>query len=76
MALYDLLQEAAFEPDDIACMTKAYEAALVLLRLQLGKNPVNEAIARKIIEVFRSGKRDPAHICARAIQELGIPLPE
>ena len=76
MAIYELFQEAAFEPDDTACMIKAYEAALVLLRLQLRKSPVKEAIARKIIEVFRSDSRDPAHICARAIQELGIPLPE
>jgi hypothetical protein len=30
----------------------------------------------KIIAVARSGGRDPAHICAQAIKELGIPIPD
>ena len=71
-----LLGEAVFPPEDIARMTKAYDAALQLLRLTDRHDPVTEIVAKKIIEVTRAGERDPPKICARAIKELGIPLPD
>jgi hypothetical protein len=74
MAIYRLLQEAAFSPDDVSRMTAAYEAALRLLRLTDRTDPVTEIVAKKIIEVTRNGERDPPRICARALKELGIPL--
>jgi len=74
MAIYRLLQEAAFAPEDINRMTAAYEAALRLLRLTDRTDPVTEIVAKKIIEVTRSGEHDPPRICARALKELGIPL--
>lgn len=55
-------------------MTAAYEAALRALRLKDRSDPITELIARKIIEIVRSGEHDPPRICARAIKELGIPL--
>jgi hypothetical protein len=76
MAIYRLLQEATFSPDDINRLTAAYEAALRLLRLTDRTDPVTEIVAKKIIEVTRNGERDPSHICARALKELGIPLSE
>ena len=76
MAIHELLEEAVFPPEDIAAMTTAYDAALQLLRLTGRADPVTEIVAKKIIEIARSGERDPAKICARAIKELGIPLPE
>jgi hypothetical protein len=76
MSLQRLLGEAEFSPEDIARMTKAYDAALQLLRLTEQHDPVTEIIARKIIEVTRAGERDPPKICARAIKELGIPMPD
>lgn len=30
-------------------------------------------IARKIIEIGQTGLKDPAKICIRAIEELGLP---
>jgi hypothetical protein len=74
MAIYRLLQEAAFAPEDINRMTAAYEAALRLLRLTDRTDPVTEIVAKKIIEVTRTGEHDPPRICARALKELGIPL--
>jgi len=68
--------EAAFEPDDVARLTSAYEAALNLLGLTDRTDPVTEIVAKKIIEIARTGERDPPKICARALKELGIPLPE
>jgi hypothetical protein len=76
MSLQRLLEEAEFSPEDIARMTKAYDAALQLLRLTEQHDPVTGIIAKKIIEVTRAGERDPPKICARAIKELGIPMPD
>jgi hypothetical protein len=74
--LHRLLGEGAFPPEDIARITKAYDAALQLLRLTDQDDPVTEIVANKIIEIARAGERDPPKICARAIKELGIPLPD
>jgi hypothetical protein len=74
MAIYRLLQGTAFSPEDVSRMTAAYEAALRLLQLTDRTDPVTEIVAKKIIEVARNGERDPPHICARALKELGIPL--
>jgi hypothetical protein len=76
MPLYRFLREGAFDQRDIERMGAAYEAALKLLRLIDRDDPVCEIVAKKIIEIERSGVTDPAHICARTLKELGIPLPE
>ena len=76
MPLQRLLSNEPFDPDDIARLTSAYEAALQLLRLTDRNEPVAEIIAAKIIVIYRTGVHDPAHICARAIKELGIPIPD
>jgi len=55
-------------------MTRAYEAALALLRPKDQTDAVKEVVARKIIEVARTGEHDPSRICARALQELGLPI--
>jgi hypothetical protein len=47
MAIYRLLREAAFSPDDISRMTAAYEAALRLLRLTDRTDPVTEDRCQK-----------------------------
>jgi hypothetical protein len=76
MVISKMLEEAVFPPEDVAGMTTAYDAALQLLQLTDRADPVTEIVAKKIIEIARSGERDPPKICARAIKELGIPLPE
>ena len=75
MAIRRLAQEASFSPEDIARMVSAYEAALQLLRLTDRNDPVTVMVAKKIIEVTRSGESDPPRICVRALKELGIDLP-
>jgi hypothetical protein len=76
VAIYRLLQEASFSPEDIRRLATAYESALELLRLRDRNDPIAELIAAKIIQVFRSGELEPPHICARALRELGVPLPD
>jgi hypothetical protein len=65
MAIYRLVRETAFDQADIDRMAAAYEAALATLRLMDRDDPITELIAKKIIEVARTGEHDPPCICAR-----------
>ena len=76
MAIKRLLQEATFDQRDIERMSAAYEGAVSLLRLKGPQDAVAQLVAAKIIQVSRTGETDPAKICARAIKELGVPIPE
>lgn len=46
MAIYRLLQEASFAPEDIRRMGEAYEAAVSLLHLKNRRTPFAIAISR------------------------------
>jgi hypothetical protein len=76
MAIQRQLAEAAFGPADVRVMTSAYEAALKLLKLNDKQDPITELIASKIIEIYRQGENDPPQLCARALKELGVPIPD
>jgi hypothetical protein len=82
-SLYRLLRDenetpigGSFSPEDIAVLGTAYEAILVVLRLDDRDDPITEIVAVKLIELFRSGESDPAKLCDRTIKELGIPMRE
>jgi hypothetical protein len=81
MALYQLLRKeidtpegGSFTPEEVVVLGTAYEAILVVLRLNDRLDPITEIIATKVIQLFQSGERDPTQICNRAIKELGIPI--
>jgi hypothetical protein len=72
MAIYRIFQTIAFEPEEIAVMSAAYEDALRVLQLADRQDPITELVARKIIQVARSDVRDPTQIREQALKELGI----
>ena len=72
MAIQRLLQNSAFEPEQIAYMATAYEGALHELELANRTDPITEIIAKKIIEIAQTGERDPLQMRGRAIAELGV----
>jgi hypothetical protein len=81
MALYQLLRKeidtpegGSFTPEEVAMLGMAYEAILVVLRLNDRFDPITEIVAKKVIELFRSGERDPTKLCNCTIKELGIPI--
>ena len=55
-------------------MTEAYEATLKALHLKTGTEPINELIAKKIVNIAQTNERDPKRISARTINELGQDL--
>jgi hypothetical protein len=76
MPITRLATEAGLGPDDIACASSAYEAALKLLNLTDRTDPLTEVVAKKVIEVAQAGEDDAMRICARVLDELGISPPE
>lgn len=73
MPIYKLLAaDGTFEPGDAERMTTAYETALALIRLKDRDDPLTELIAKKIIETYRSGVRDPDRLCAATLKDLGV----
>jgi hypothetical protein len=76
VAIYRLLQEGSFDPEAVERLAAAYEAALEMLHLPNRSDPVTDLVAAKIIQVYRLGEHDPAKLCARALRELGFPIPD
>jgi hypothetical protein len=70
MAIYRLLKNCAFGPEEIKVLTTAYEDTLRTLRLADRADPAAEIIAKKIIEFARRGERDPLRLRERAIESL------
>lgn len=70
MAIYRMLQGAAFDDRAVEALTSAYECALRELRLVDRTDPVTEIVAAKIIELARIGERDPQRLCDLAVQAI------
>jgi hypothetical protein len=64
-------KERVFEPEAVTCMARAYEGALVALRLTNRQDPFTEIVAKKIVEIADTGERDPERLRDRALEELG-----
>jgi hypothetical protein len=73
VAIYRLLQNSAFGPEDIERLATAYEDALRALKLVDRDDPITEIVAKRIIEAAQTGLRDPGSLCATAIKDLSIP---
>ncbi len=71
MAIYRLLANGSFGPEEIGSMTAAYERALVDLGMIDRDDPLTELIAKAIVNVAATGERDPKVIVERALNALG-----
>jgi hypothetical protein len=75
MAIYKLIANGSFGPDEIKAMTEAYEGALIDVSISNRDDPITELIAKSIVNVTATGERDPKSIKERAITALGIRKP-
>ena len=58
---------ASFGPEDLRAMGDAFSEALIRLRVCDAKDPLAEAVARKIIRAALAGERDPVRLCQIAV---------
>jgi hypothetical protein len=75
MAIYRLIANGSFGPDEIKVMTAAFEDALIDLRVANRDDPITELIAKAIVNVTATGERDPILVKERAINALGMRRP-
>lgn len=71
MAIHHLLDSFAFGPEEIQYVVKAYDDALSALGLASRDDPATRLLAKKIVEIAKTGERDPITIRKRAIEKLG-----
>lgn len=70
MAIYRLLQNSSFDPEAVKVMTTAYEAARERLGLIDRSDPLTELVASRIIEIARTGVRDPDRLCEQVLRSI------
>ena len=75
MAIYRLIANGSFGPDEIEVMTAAYEGALIDLGVTNRDDPITELIAKSVVNVTATGVCDPVLIKERAINALGVRKP-
>ena len=72
MAIYKLIANGAFGPEEIEVMKSAYEAALIDLGVTDRNDPITELIAKAIVNVTATGERNPKQVRDRALNALGV----
>jgi hypothetical protein len=72
MAIYRLIANGSFGPDEIEVMKAAYEAALLDVGVATRDDPITELIAKSIVNVVATGERDPKAVMERALNALGV----
>jgi hypothetical protein len=74
--IYSLLKKS-FRSNEVRPIAAAYELARAEFGLVDRLDPITEMVARRIIEIAKTGERDPKLISERAVQELmGTSHPE
>jgi hypothetical protein len=72
MAIYKLIANGSFGPDEIEVMKSAYEAALIEVGVTDRDDPITELIAKSIVTVTATGERDRKRVMERALNALGV----
>ncbi len=72
MAIYKLVANGSFGPDEIEAMAAAYERALLEINLIDRDDPLTEMVATSIVAVAATGERDSQILMARALRTLGV----
>lgn len=70
MAIYRLLQNLTFGPQEVAMMSEAYERALIDLGITDKSDPRTEGIALAIVALLREGETDADRLAQLACQAI------
>ncbi len=66
------LKDGSFDPDTTRAMGEAFDKARKLLHDRGQPVMVQEVIAKRIIEIARTGERNPDKMCTQALAAFGI----
>jgi hypothetical protein len=69
-------RDVSFDPDTTHIMGQAFDGACKELHDIAQSDLVKSVIAKRIIEVAKTGERDPNRLCDRALQAFGLRLSE
>ena len=75
VAIYKLIANGSFGPDEIEVMKAAYEAALIEVGVTDQDDPITDLIGKAIVNVTASGERNPKEVMERALNALGVRRP-
>jgi hypothetical protein len=71
MPIRSHLNGQRFDAETIRVMGLAYEMTLISLPLSDRGDIANDVVAFKIIELVKSGERDPERLCEAVLQQWG-----
>ena len=71
MPIRSHLNGQRFDPETMRLMGLAYEMTRISLRLVDRGNIANNVVAQKIIELAKSGERDPEQLCEGVLRQWG-----
>jgi len=60
-----------FDPETMRLMGLAYEMTIMSLRLVDRGDIANDVVAQKIIELAKTGERNPERLCESVLQQWG-----
>ena len=66
-------EDTSFDPETTHIMGQAFECAFRTLRDFGQPVLVKDLVAKRIIDIARTGERDPNRLCDRALQAFGLP---
>jgi hypothetical protein len=74
MPIRPFLSSGRFDQDALRTLGVAFEQVCIALRIGDCDDHVKQAIANKIIELAKTGERNPDLLCERALQDIRQPL--
>lgn len=70
MPITPFLRNQAFDPETVVAMSEAFQSACQVLGLADRNDPLNELVAKKVIELAQKGVRSSNALCSLALQEF------
>ena len=71
--IHPLIRNAAFEPETVAVISDAFDRACAATAQAGEPSLIQPVIATCIIELAKTGERQPQVLCDRALEALGLP---
>jgi hypothetical protein len=76
MPIRSHLNGQRFDPETMRLMGRAYEMTLISLRLVDRGDIANNVVAQKLIELAKTGERDPERLCEAVLNHWRFAIPQ